>query len=59
MRADHHQATELALRAGGGVERDAVHPADLGQALLEAVHQLESTLDLRGGRHRVQPREAR
>jgi len=42
--ADQEDARELALRARGGLERDAVHADDLGQASLEAPHQLERAL---------------
>ena len=42
--AHQHQARQLALRAGGRLERARVEPGDLLQDLLQAPHQLERTL---------------
>ena len=44
VRAHEHQPGELALRARGGLERDRVQPADLGEDLLQAPHELERAL---------------
>ncbi len=58
VRADHHDARELALRAGGGLERHAIHAADLGQQLLERVEQGEQALHALGRAERMCRREA-
>ena len=42
--ADHHDAGELALGARGGLERHAIHSADLGELPLEAVEVLQQPL---------------
>ena len=42
--AHQHQPGQLALRAGGGLERDGVEPGDLGEDLLQAPHELERAL---------------
>ena len=44
VRAHQHQAGELALGAGGRLERDRVEARDLGEDLLQAPHQLERAL---------------
>jgi hypothetical protein len=41
---EEHQARELPLGTGGGLERDGVEPADLGEDLLQAPHELERAL---------------
>ena len=42
--ADHHQAAELAVRAGGRREGGGVHAGDLGERPLQLVHELERAL---------------
>ena len=44
MLLDDHQAGDLAVGAGGGLERDAPHAGDLGEILLQLVEQLERAL---------------
>ncbi len=44
VRADQQDAGELALRAGGGLQRDGVHAGDLEEALGEVLHDAECTL---------------
>src|SRR4051794_4177124 len=44
VRAHQHQPRQLALRAGGRLERARVQPRDLDQRLLQAPHQLERAL---------------
>jgi hypothetical protein len=59
VRAHEHQACDLALRAGGRLERDAVESGDLGQDLLEPPHELEGALRAALFLERVQVAEAR
>jgi len=42
----------------GGLQADGVHPAHLGEHALELDHQLERALRRRGGRQRMERREA-
>ena len=42
--ADHHEAAQLALGAGGRREGGGVHAGDLGQGPLKPMHQLERAL---------------
>ena len=44
VRMHEHQARQLALRAGGGLQRHRVEAAHLGQDLLETPHELERAL---------------
>ena len=44
VRVHEHQAGQLALRAGGGLQRHRVEAADLGQDLLQTPHELERAL---------------
>src|SRR5208337_433971 len=44
VRTDHHHARELPLRSRRRLERYPVHPADLGQVLLEVMEEVEKTL---------------
>ena len=44
VRAHQHQARQLTLRACRRLQRHGVEPADLGEDLLQAPHQLERTL---------------
>ena len=41
---DHEDPGQLALGAGGRLEGDGAHPADLGERLLELPEQLERAL---------------
>ena len=52
------QAGELALSAGGGLERASIHPAHLAEGLLQAEHHLERALRQGVGRHRVEAQKA-
>ena len=45
--ADHLHAGELAVRAGGGLQRDRVHAADLGEHVLQLPAELERALRAR------------
>ena len=45
VRADEHEAGQLALRAGGRLERDGVEARHLGEDLLQAPLELERALD--------------
>ena len=56
--AHDQQARELAVGAGRRLQRDGVEAGDLGQPLLELVHQLERALDERLRLVRVQAGEA-
>ena len=56
--ADHEDARELALGAGRGLERDGVHPGDLGEVPRQLVHELERTLRQGLGRQRMDLGEA-
>ena len=44
VRVHEHEAGQLALRAGGGLERHGVEPGHLGEDLLQPPHQLERAL---------------
>ncbi len=44
VRVHEHEARQLPLRAGGGLERHGVEAADLGQDLLQTPHELERAL---------------
>ena len=44
IRADHEHAGELALGAGRGLQRDRIHPRDLGQHAGQLIHQTERPL---------------
>ncbi len=44
VRPHQHQAGELALRAGRGLQRDGGQAGDLGEDLLQLPHQLERSL---------------
>ena len=44
IRADKQDAGELAVRAGGGLQRDGVHAGDLDEAVLQELHDAEATL---------------
>ena len=56
--ADHQDAGQLAVRAGGGLERDRVHAADLDQPALQLPQQLERALGELVGSERVERGEA-
>ena len=57
--ADHQDAGQLAVGAGGRLERDRGHAADLGQHRLELAQQLERALGERVGRQRVRAPRSR
>ena len=44
VRAHEHEPGQLSLRPRGGLERDCVQAADLGEDLLQAPHELERAL---------------
>ncbi len=44
VRAHEHEPGQLSLRPRGGLERDRVQAADLGEDLLQAPHELERAL---------------
>ena len=52
------EAGQLALRAGGRLERDGVEPGDLGEDLLQAPHELERALRALLLLQRMERREA-
>ena len=58
VRAHQHQAGQLALRAGRGLQGDGGEPRHLGQDLLQLPHQLERTLGALVLLMRMQVREA-
>ena len=43
-RTDHEDTGQLALRASGGLQRDAGQAADLAEILLQLEHQLDRAL---------------
>jgi hypothetical protein len=47
---DQQDAGELAVRAGGRLQRDRVHAGDFEQAALQQVEDLEDALRQRSGR---------
>ena len=57
--AHQHQPRQLALRAGGRLQRHGRQPRHLGQDLLQLPHQLERALRALVLLMRVQVREAR
>ena len=59
VRAHEHQARELALRAGGRLQRDRVQARHLGEDLLQPPLELERALDAVLVLQRMQAREAR
>ena len=59
MRADDHEAGELAVCAGRGLKRHSGQARDLAQALLELDHELQHALDRGFGLVGMQVREAR
>ena len=56
--ADHEDAGELALRAGGGRKADSLETADLAQPVLQLMHQIQRALGAVRIRQRVQLGEA-
>ena len=58
VRPHQHQAGQLALRPGRGLQRDGGQPGHLGQDLLQLPHQLERALGALVLLVRVQVREA-
>ena len=56
---DEQDAGELAMGAGGGLERGGVHAADLREHPLELPQELQRALGERIRRERVELREAR
>ena len=59
VRADEHQARQLALRAGGRLQRDRVQTGHLGEDLLQAPLELERALHSVLLLQRMEVREAR
>ena len=59
VRAHEQQARQLALRAGGRLERDRVEARHLREDLLQPPHQLERALRAVLVLQRMEPREAR
>ena len=56
--ADQHQAGQLALRAGGGLQAHLLHAADLGKHALELVKQRQGALQKVRRRQRMDLRKA-
>jgi hypothetical protein len=56
--AREQHAGELAVRAGGGLQRDVRQTGDLRERALQVPHQLERPLRSLGVLQRVQPRMA-
>ena len=52
--ANHHQAGELAVSAGEGVERKFAHAADFAKGLLESPVSLQGALHCRSRRERME-----
>ena len=59
VRADHHQAGELALRAGVRLQRDGREAGDLAERRFELAEDLLVALGLLDRRERMQLRELR